>query len=941
MKIYLAIICISLVPVKLTANQNTYPIELVYKHLINKYSNSKNGDLENRLDLNLSDYLRCVLQLNEYEASAFYNNSNFNVYDDYRGDPNQTFKIDTIGLNKILAIICEAKPYSMSKKEIMKINGLQLTNFKSLLSNKSFNFFITSNYNNNFELPDTILYKLYTYFKKEANKNSNAILKTCLLLKLEIFISHNLNESKPQLFERINLLERSINTTTSNTGFAEIYYNFGDILENANEIDMAFNFYYRSYLIGLKSFNLHSKKSHLKVLESTNKDYTDLLNSKNSSYNFDFGNNNHYSRISELFSEPISREKNSILDNVFINFVPRTKFDIEYAIMIFNTIYSIATTNHIDVEKPNVNLYALLEIINLLDYARTNDITLDPNVISNSLTNIASHYWFHGKSELHVYCSFAAFKTFKLEPQNFNEYTNLYKIFCDVSSNSGYTGYIVDRIINNGIYLFKTCNDKSAYCKMLSSCIVYNIRRGKYDVAKVVFDNLYRTPTFYEINGNSIDLLKMIDYNYFNLEKIGRSYSDKVKDSILKSSNLDNYHMDDINKHYLSEMKFQYNFIENIKSASSEVHQLDLKRSISDMIKQVNNLNESITIRKQEIEKQNKSIGKLKLDSVILATKNNNLELMNIKAQKSLNKKIDDVKHLEARNKWITKIAVIFAIMAGILAVVAMFFGIGQRKQRKLKEILNDNLEISNKNLLRTNKDLLAVTEEKITATKQAALYKSNFFKEIINFHPQKSGLPKIITKLNVLHYELSQPIISSQKLHSSMSAIIDMVDYYFQYMENLIQNSKRETIPLKDEIANCQQFIDFINLSSNKKIQFDTTGIAGFEDIKIPSNILIPFVENSVNYAFQNNIVDNKISVVIETQKERSIIFKDNGNGKVSQNIKKGSGVSLEAIKQYLDNFNLIKDTIYLFDHTHEEYFDNLIENGQIKGVFVKIKNI
>lgn len=463
---------------------------------------------------------------------------------------------------------------------------------------------------------------------------------------------------------------------------------------------------------------------------------------------------------------------------------------------------------------------------------------------------------------------------------------------------------------------------------------------GLNRINKYVFEPLYRKAQHWlQVNDstelkNSIRELEnaILDSTNFYCKPCGLLALNKIEFDIAKIKNnqcrMDSLALKIIRENYTPIVELS-DLVQGSGEFVTAINVDVLKSTIESKKKELSELNKNKQLLINQLQDTSLALANASANLTVFKSKNKALSdsIDNKKVELSIldssyTKKAQDYNTLEVRNNWTT----IIAIMAAILASTLAYY---QRKERNLK--------------VKAYKDLEIEKEEKIIATKDAALYKSNFFKEIINFHPSKSGLPTIIAKLNSLIVDLKFNRIDHDSIVKRTSIIASITNNYNDYITQLLSNSEKVSIPLADEILNCEQFVKFMNSSNDLKVVFKKDNLKELLNIKIPPNILIPFIENCYTHAFDDTDKIKEIEVAIENSDVNNLICNDSGKG-ISDDVinLKGSGVSLNSLKEYLVNYNILYGTKYYFDPEDKvNCIGNRKINNTIVGSFVKIKNI
>lgn len=125
--------------------------------------------------------------------------------------------------------------------------------------------------------------------------------------------------------------------------------------------------------------------------------------------------------------------------------------------------------------------------------------------------------------------------------------------------------------------------------------------------------------------------------------------------------------------------------------------------------------------------------------------------------------------------------------------------------------------------------------------------------------------------------------------------AMMEGADRTSEYMHNVANffryniKKNKDVVTLKEEIELVDIYIYIINVRFAGEIQFEKTVDESLLDVKIPSMILQPIVENSINYGVRNIEWTKKIALsVYELGDYTCVSIKDNGIGMSSETITK-----------------------------------------------------
>lgn len=151
--------------------------------------------------------------------------------------------------------------------------------------------------------------------------------------------------------------------------------------------------------------------------------------------------------------------------------------------------------------------------------------------------------------------------------------------------------------------------------------------------------------------------------------------------------------------------------------------------------------------------------------------------------------------------------------------------------------------------------------------------------------------------------------------------------------MRETLENSYREYVTVKQEEDFLQEYLELQQLRFPQKFNFTIEGIDDSEgdNYLIPSMIVQPFVENSIEHGFANLPYIGQLNIsFIKTNNAIEVVVYDNG---------KGLNYALPQAKPYISRASqIIKDRIYLLNMKLKSNAKFSILNNDDNGVTVKI---
>ena len=144
-----------------------------------------------------------------------------------------------------------------------------------------------------------------------------------------------------------------------------------------------------------------------------------------------------------------------------------------------------------------------------------------------------------------------------------------------------------------------------------------------------------------------------------------------------------------------------------------------------------------------------------------------------------------------------------------------------------------------------------------------------------------------------------------------------DKAKYYLgkfsKLMRLTLENSQLDYVSLEDELSFLENYMTLEQMNSDN-FEFEINIDEDLLDIKIPSMLLQPFVENSIEHAF-NKLIDEKGKIIIkitETIGFINVVIADNGIGISKQNNNnEHKSVAIELLKKRIDLYSKGKSKI------------------------------
>lgn len=152
--------------------------------------------------------------------------------------------------------------------------------------------------------------------------------------------------------------------------------------------------------------------------------------------------------------------------------------------------------------------------------------------------------------------------------------------------------------------------------------------------------------------------------------------------------------------------------------------------------------------------------------------------------------------------------------------------------------------------------------------------------------------------------------------------------------MRETLENTYREYVTIHQEADFLSEYLKLQVLRFPDKFEYKIHNlITSPEDILIPSMIIQPFIENSIEHGFANIDYKGDLSIIFKNQENITIIeIKDNGRGLNNQ---------IEKSKTYISRAKqIVTDRIYLLNLKLKSHAKFSIENDKNgPGVIVRIE--
>lgn len=158
----------------------------------------------------------------------------------------------------------------------------------------------------------------------------------------------------------------------------------------------------------------------------------------------------------------------------------------------------------------------------------------------------------------------------------------------------------------------------------------------------------------------------------------------------------------------------------------------------------------------------------------------------------------------------------------------------------------------------------------------------------------------------------ISNALVAVQNylLKNQSETAVTYLSKFAKLMRETLENSRKEFIPLEDELAMLTNFMDVHKMRLNDSFEYEVhmSDQIDPETDTIPPMFVQPFVENAIEHGISQNEANGRIDLYFEKEAEYiSIVIKDNGGGYAASNTSTKAHVSLSTtiIRERMDVFN------------------------------------
>ena len=167
----------------------------------------------------------------------------------------------------------------------------------------------------------------------------------------------------------------------------------------------------------------------------------------------------------------------------------------------------------------------------------------------------------------------------------------------------------------------------------------------------------------------------------------------------------------------------------------------------------------------------------------------------------------------------------------------------------------------------------------KIEKKNQIALEKINLEKNI-----NKAKLKAIKSQMNPHFFYNALNTLQSYILSNEKKQAIDYLSKFSNLTRTILEMTEKDSVSVSEEIKALKLYLDIekARFESDFKYDIDTNSSLDTENIKIPSMLLQPYVENAIKHGLLHKQGNKKLKIIFEKENDNlKITIEDNGIGR------------------------------------------------------------
>jgi len=157
-------------------------------------------------------------------------------------------------------------------------------------------------------------------------------------------------------------------------------------------------------------------------------------------------------------------------------------------------------------------------------------------------------------------------------------------------------------------------------------------------------------------------------------------------------------------------------------------------------------------------------------------------------------------------------------------------------------------------------------------------------------------------------------------------AAMASNLSRFSNIMRETLESTYKEYVTIEDEMEFLTQYLEVQKVRFPKTFSYEVTAPDDLEvdELQLPSMIIQPFIENSIEHGFAGVDYPGKIEVAFSKQGEELLVrISDNGKGLNTESEKNNAHISRAS--------QIIKDRLYLLNLKHKTKAQFTIENKAI----------
>lgn len=154
------------------------------------------------------------------------------------------------------------------------------------------------------------------------------------------------------------------------------------------------------------------------------------------------------------------------------------------------------------------------------------------------------------------------------------------------------------------------------------------------------------------------------------------------------------------------------------------------------------------------------------------------------------------------------------------------------------------------------------------------------------------------------------------------------MVQQLSDFLRGTLKKDDQQLVTLEEELSHLQLYLDIEKVRFGHRLSVDIQKSENILDLKLPSLLLQPVVENAIKFGLYNTVGDITISISAKTENKMLVLEIKNPFDPATSQPKQGTGFGLSSVQRRLYLIYLRNDL--LATSQHENIFSTLIKIPQ-----------